>query len=96
MYLKQLVEWLFVAFILIEVALPLMTGKPLFPIIRRQRAARLLAEQERLRQQLEEDAIRQQNQALQDLHKTNLEKENQDDSNEHTDGTSGSKPTAVA
>lgn len=81
MYGRQLLVWIIVVFVVVEVVLPGITGNPLFPRCRFQsKASKLLAEQERLRRQLEEDAIRQENEELRRRHETNVkpkeEKEN--------------------
>ncbi len=58
MLAKRLLEYLLVAFLFVQVVIPMIFGRPIFSIFRRREAARLLAEEKELQLKLEEDRIK--------------------------------------
>lgn len=57
-FIDRLVIFVFVAFVILQVVLPGVTGRPLFPLFRsKRRAPGLLSQIEQIQQELEEESL---------------------------------------
>lgn len=78
MIVRPLLELLLILLVIFEVLVPLIQGRPLFPLFRRRRSTQLLQELEHARQDLDEDDIEDQVTKLRAAHAERHPKQKED------------------